>query len=195
MPSASASYGRASQSATPRPIFSQLVMQPRRTIHRRGEASRWRRSVARQFAPTNPNATLPPFLALGLIAILVGLDMLRVTLHTRDRTRRSREDGRNFWNQTFPAGLRWNATPGGARMASMCPSSTRGADPGVPTKAVGCTRCITLVVGHHTWEVDGVDVEKRTFKLGKGGWQEARYIVISKNPFYVEGAYAALDQP
>eukprot|EP00966_Prymnesium_polylepis_P303843 7019625-Prymnesium_polylepis.1 len=47
--------------------------------------------------------------------------------------------------------------------------------------------------GNHVWEVEGVDVANRTIRLGRGGWQEARYVAIQRNPFYVEGARAALD--
>ena len=105
------------------------------------------------------------------------------------------EDGRNFWNQTFPAGLRWNATPGATSHGFNVSVFNATGWPSAFQQKPWLHAMHHSEWGHHTWEVDGVDVEKRTFKLGKGGWQEARYIVISKNPFYVEGAYAALDQP
>lgn len=98
-----------------------------------------------------------------------------------------------FWNQTFPAGLRWNATAGSSHGFNLSVFNATGW-PATPTRPKPWLHAMHHSEwGNHVWEVDGVDVPNRTFRLGAGGWQEARYITIARNPFYVEGAHAALD--
>ena len=104
------------------------------------------------------------------------------------------EGGRDFWNQTFPAGLRWNATPGERHGFNLSVFNASGWPESFRQKPL-LHAMHHSEWGNHVWEVDALDTPKRTFTLGRGGWQEARYIAIANNPFYVEGAKAALDTP
>ena len=77
------------------------------------------------------------------------------------------DGGRDFWNQTFPAGLRWNATPGatshgfrlGVFNATGWPRAPRNPKPWLHAMHQS-------EWGNHVWEVDGVDPTNRTFQLG-----------------------------
>eukprot|EP01062_Namystynia_karyoxenos_P069365 TRINITY_DN64878_c0_g1_i1.p1 TRINITY_DN64878_c0_g1~~TRINITY_DN64878_c0_g1_i1.p1 ORF type:complete len:877 (+),score=269.51 TRINITY_DN64878_c0_g1_i1:79-2631(+) len=104
-------------------------------------------------------------------------------------------DGRDFWNQTQPAALQWSPTPGTSHGFSV-PVFNASGWPATQTDPKPLLHCMHKSEwGNHMWEVDKVDVAQRTFTLGRGGWQEGRYIDIGANPFYVEGARAALDAP
>ena len=102
-------------------------------------------------------------------------------------------NGRDFWNQSFPAGLRWEAAGGSAHGFNV--SAFNGT--GWPTRPSRPAPWVHMMHhslwGNHVFEAASVDAERRTIAFGEGGWQEARYIAIAGNAFYVEGARAALD--
>eukprot|EP01065_Artemidia_motanka_P027439 TRINITY_DN32644_c0_g1_i1.p1 TRINITY_DN32644_c0_g1~~TRINITY_DN32644_c0_g1_i1.p1 ORF type:complete len:835 (+),score=217.56 TRINITY_DN32644_c0_g1_i1:48-2552(+) len=102
-------------------------------------------------------------------------------------------DGRDFWNQTLPAGLAWDPSPGTSHGFAV-PAFNATGWPVQQTHPRPLLHCMHHSEwGNHIWEVASVDVARRTFRFGKGGWQEGRYATIGQNPFYVEGAKAALD--
>jgi hypothetical protein len=100
--------------------------------------------------------------------------------------------GADWWNQSMPAGLRWDATGGSQHGFNVSAFNATGW-PASPRPRPWLHAMHASEWGGHVWEVNGVDVGGRTFRLGRGGWQEARYISIGATPFYVEGARTALD--
>eukprot|EP01060_Flectonema_neradi_P036536 TRINITY_DN7048_c0_g1_i1.p1 TRINITY_DN7048_c0_g1~~TRINITY_DN7048_c0_g1_i1.p1 ORF type:complete len:816 (+),score=150.06 TRINITY_DN7048_c0_g1_i1:63-2450(+) len=102
------------------------------------------------------------------------------------------EDNIEWWNQSLPAGLKWNTTGGGKYHQ---PGFNADGWPANPSPEPILHAMHIAEWGNHIFSVDGVDHEKGGFSFSKGGFQEGRMAVIQRQPFYVENIINALDHP